>query len=223
MVSVEPIAIVSGARRRSVRPPRSAADGRSRRGTAPDRRADGGGHGVPQRVKVEPLMFHHGCVEHHGDPPAVSLSAANGVTEPGSMPRVSRISSAEPNEKRPLAPSGRCKDFSSMAASSSAVTRNTRALLVAQEQVLRVPARNLAAQRPRLLDREQRRMRHGRVGDAEPVEKGEKVVGGRGHGGYRGGLDAGIAGNANFGRNRDDPALVRRRQRPLTHPSGRAG
>jgi len=51
--------------------------------------------------------------------PAVSLIAANGVTEPGSTPRSSRKSSAEPNENRPEAPSSRCSDFSSIAASSS--------------------------------------------------------------------------------------------------------
>ena len=55
--------------------------------------------------------------------PAVSLMAANGVTEPGSTPSSSRISSAEPNENRPVAPSSRCSDLSSMTASSSATTR----------------------------------------------------------------------------------------------------
>ena len=56
--------------------------------------------------------------------PAVSLMAPNGVTAPGTTPSVSIIRSAEPNEKRPVAPSRRCSDFSSIAASSSAVTRN---------------------------------------------------------------------------------------------------
>ena len=58
-----------------------------------------------------------------------------------------------------------------------------RALLVLEEQVLGVPAGNRAAQRLRLLDREQRRMRHGRVRDAEAVEEGEQVVGRGGHDG----------------------------------------
>ena len=52
-----------------------------------------------------------------------------------------------------------------------------RALLVAQEQVLGVAAGNAAAQAPRLLDREQRRMADRRVRDAEAVEGGEKLGG----------------------------------------------
>jgi len=38
------------------------------------------------------------------------------------------------------------------------------------------------------------------VGDAEPVEEGEEVVGGRGHGGHWWATDAGAMRNANFGR-----------------------
>jgi hypothetical protein len=40
-----------------------------------------------------------------------------------------------------------------------------------------VPARNAAAQRLALLDREQRRVADGRMRDAEPVEMGKQVVG----------------------------------------------
>jgi hypothetical protein len=40
-----------------------------------------------------------------------------------------------------------------------------------------VTARDLPAQRPRLLDREQRRMRNGRVGDAEAIEQSEQFAG----------------------------------------------
>src|SRR5262245_50263274 len=57
------------------------------------------------------------------------------------------------------------------------------ALFVLQEQVLGVAARDLAAQRLRLFDREQGWVAHGRVGNAEPVEEREQVVGGGGHGG----------------------------------------
>ena len=49
-------------------------------------------------------MRHHGGVEHDCDPATLSLMAANGVTEPGSTPSRSRISSAEPKEKRPDRP-----------------------------------------------------------------------------------------------------------------------
>ena len=57
----------------------------------------------------------------------------------------------------------------------------TARLSCPQEQVLGVPAGNLAAQRLRLLDGEQRRMADRGVGDPKPVEIGEKVVGGGGH------------------------------------------
>src|SRR4051794_21038570 len=88
------------------------------------RAGDRGGHRIDQRVIVERFMLHHGGVEHHTHALLVSLSAANGVTAPGSTPSVSRIWSAEPKEKRPPAPSSRCSDLSSITASSSAVTRN---------------------------------------------------------------------------------------------------
>ena len=52
--------------------------------------------------------------------------------------------------------------------------------LVAQKQVLRVRARDRSAQPARVGDGEERRMPHGRVLDAEPVEKSEEVVGGGG-------------------------------------------
>src|SRR5262249_51639222 len=56
-----------------------------------------------------------------------------------------------------------------------------RALLVAQEEVLGVATRNLAAQRLRLPDREEGRMRHGAVRDTELIEQREQVGGGGGH------------------------------------------
>ena len=54
--------------------------------------------------------------------------------------------------------------------------------LVLEQKILAVAARQRPAQAPRLLDGEQRRVRHGRVRDAEPVEEGEKIVGGGRHG-----------------------------------------
>ncbi len=54
--------------------------------------------------------------------------------------------------------------------------------LVAQEQVLGMAARNLPAQSARLLDREQRRMLHRRMRDAEAVEIGKELVGRLRHG-----------------------------------------
>src|SRR5262249_62125912 len=68
------------------------------------------------------------------------------------------------------------------------------ALFVLQEQVLGVAAWDLAAQRLRLLDREQGGVAHGPVGNTEPVEEREQVVWGGGHGGR------GRAGWANWER-----------------------
>jgi hypothetical protein len=50
--------------------------------------------------------------------------------------------------------------------------------LVAQEQVLHMAARQLAAQALGILDRAQRRMSRCRAGDAERFEMGEQFVGG---------------------------------------------
>ena len=51
-----------------------------------------------------------------------------------------------------------------------------------EEQVLGVAAGDRAAQALRLLDGEQRRMAHRRMGDAEAVEGGEQLVGSGGQG-----------------------------------------
>src|SRR5262245_933619 len=68
--------------------------------------------------------------------PSVSFIAAKGVTAPGSMPSVARMSSAEPNEKRPEASSSRCSDLSSITASSSAVTRQSAPFLSLRNRFL---------------------------------------------------------------------------------------
>jgi hypothetical protein len=93
------------------------------------------------------------------------------------MPSTSRICSAGPNEKRPEAPSRRCSDLSSIAASLERRHQVERALLVLQEQVLGVAARDLPAQGLGFLDREQRRVAHGRMRDCEPVEKANRSSG----------------------------------------------
>ena len=210
MVSVELIAIASAAR-----PPIET-------GYDPGRMAgfgeepyqivarDGGGHGVPQRVKIEPRMRHHGGVEHHGDPPG------------GVVDRRERRHRAGLDAERLAHQVGRAEREAAVCA-KRAVQRfqldrgvlerahqEQRALLVAQEQVLGVAARDLAAQRPRFLDREQRRVRHRCMGDAEPVEIGEQVVGGRGHG-----AGIGIGSSASY--------AGRRRQCKFRPQSGRSG
>jgi hypothetical protein len=103
--------------------------------------------------------------------------AAKGVTDPGSTPRCSHGI-------------GRCEREPCRAEALVQALQGDRrilqrhdqievAALVAQEQVLGVASRDLAAQRLRLVDGEQRRMGHGGVRDAEPIEQSEQV-GGRG-------------------------------------------
>ena len=79
----------------------------------------------------------------------------------------------------------------SISASSSATTRKTCVLLVLEEEVLGVAAGDLAAQRPALLDGEERRMLDGRGRDAEPVEAGEEIGAAGGHGRVSRSEDAG--------------------------------
>ncbi len=100
--------------------------------------------------------------------PAVSLIAANGVTEPGSTPRSSRRSSAEPNENRPEAPRSRCSDFSSIAASSLATTRYGVPFLSRRNRFLVWPPGIAPRSSRAFLDGKHRRMGDGLVGDAEP-------------------------------------------------------
>src|SRR5262249_60365081 len=76
-----------------------------------------------------------------------------------------------------------------------------RPLLVLEEEVLGMAARNGSAQLLRLLDGKQRRMRHRRVGDAEPVEEGEEVGRSGGRGGRR---PAGVWG----GRGAEPPVVA---------------
>ena len=59
--------------------------------------------------------------------------------------------------------------------------KKRRALLVAQKQILGMPAGDGAAQIARLLDREHRRMGDGLVRDPERVQIGEKFVRRGGH------------------------------------------
>jgi hypothetical protein len=108
---------------------------------------------------------------------SVSFMAASGVTAPGSIPSVARISSAE-SEREP--PAGADEPMQRFELDHRVLERGDqeqRSLLVLEEQVLGMAAGNRPAQRLRLLDGEQRGVRHGRMCDAEPVESGEEVVG----------------------------------------------
>ena len=154
--------------------PRCAAVAGRRRNFTRSSRAIDGGHGVDQRMIVEGCVPHHGAVEHDRDAPVGVVDGAERRDRAGLDAERSAQQSGVPKEKRPPAPSRRCSDLRSIAASSSADDQEQRALLVLQEQVLGVPAGDLSAQRLRLLDREQRRMGHGAMGDAQPVEKAQE-------------------------------------------------
>jgi hypothetical protein len=54
--------------------------------------------------------------------------------------------------------------------------KKQRAALVLEKKILGVAARNLAAQELALLNREQGRMLHGGVPNAQPIEESEQIV-----------------------------------------------
>jgi hypothetical protein len=141
-----------------------------------------GRHGVAQRMIVEHPVLHHGGIEHHAHP------------DVGVVQRRERGDGAGLDAERRAQELGRA-EREAAAGAEPAVQRleldrriferhhqEQGVLLVLEEQVLGMAAGDLAAQRARLLDREHRRMGHGRVRDAEPVEIREQVVGGGGHG-----------------------------------------
>ena len=90
---------------------------------------------------------------------ARSLMAPKGVTAPGTTPSVSSRSSGLPKERRPRRRSADAAFFRSIAASSRATTRKSASFLSLRNRFLVWRARDLAAQRPTLLDGEERRMR----------------------------------------------------------------
>ena len=155
---------------RAVRPPRRAppetahdprAGGRSRRGSAPDRRA---------RSTVV-MVLTSGWKLSDRRAPSWRRRAPT-VTRPSRVVDERRTASPSPARRpasraaarpsrtrsRPLAPSSRCSAFRSIAASSSATTRNSASFLSFRNRFLVWPPGICAAQRARLLDREQRRM-----------------------------------------------------------------
>ena len=141
----------SGVRRAARKPARSAADGRSlRRNLTRSSRA------------IEVVMV---LTSGWQLMTACSISAASSttVTRPARVvdgaerrhragrrrPASPRISSAEPNEKRPVAPSRRCSDLQLDRGVLQRDHQEQRVLLVLEEQVLGVAAGNRAAQRLR--------------------------------------------------------------------------
>ena len=88
------------------------------------------------------------------------------MTAPGVTPSVSISRSGLPKESRPLAPI-RVQVLQVDGRFLGRDHQEERVLLVLEEQVLGVGARNLAAERLRLLDGEERRMLDRGGGDAE--------------------------------------------------------
>jgi hypothetical protein len=143
-------------------------------------------HRVGQRMRIDRGVRHQRRVEHHRDP-------LRGVVD-----RAERRHRAGRNTERfhhqvrgaEREPAGRAQSPVQRLQLDGGVLQRgdeeQRALLVAEKQVLGVAAGDAAAQAPRLLDREQRRMADRRVRDAEAVEGGEKLVGRGGRGGGQG-------------------------------------
>ena len=116
--------------------------------------------------------------------PAVSLMAANGVTEPGLDAKefAQELGGAE---RKP--PGGAKEPVQRFQLDRGVLARHDQvwgAFFVAQEQVLGMATRNRAAQLAAFLDGEYRRMGDGLVGDAEPIQIGEKLVRRGRHGRY---------------------------------------
>ena len=109
-----------------------------------------GGHGVDQRMKVERLVFHHRSIQHHGNAAGRVVDGGKRCYRAGLDAQQSRSRSEAPNENRPLAASTRCRLFS-----RCRVFRRHHQVdgvfLVAQKQVLGVPAGHLAAQSGRVV------------------------------------------------------------------------
>ena len=104
-----------------------------------------GRHGVDQRMEVHPLVRHQACVEHHRHPAVAIVHDREGVTEPGSTPSSSRSSSAEPKESAAGGADRLVQRASGRCGVVLGDDEEEAALLVLHEQVLGVPAGDLAA------------------------------------------------------------------------------
>src|SRR5215813_7115371 len=146
------------------------------------RARDRRGHGVDQGMTVDGCVAHQGGIEHNAHAPLAvvhrrerrdraGLDAERCAQEVGGAEREAAGGGEAPVQRFQL-------DHRILERRD----QEQRPLLVLEEQVLGVAARNGSAQLLRLLDGEQRGMRHRRVGDAEPVEEGEEVGRSGGHG-----------------------------------------
>ena len=141
-----------------------------------------GGIGIHQRVKVQDRVRHQAGIEDH-------RHAAVPVVNDGERGHRAGLDAerlahrfGRPERKPPGRANKPVQRFELDHGIFFGHDQEQRALLVAQEQVLAVPARRIfGAQRAGLLDRKGRRMPHRAVGNAEAVEKGEQFVGRGGH------------------------------------------
>src|SRR5262245_46904341 len=143
---------------------------------------DRGGHGVDQRVIVERLVPHHGGIEHYAHAPLGVIHCRKRGDRAGldAQRRAHELGRAERE-----AAGGLQQPMQRFELDHRVLERGDeveRALLVPEEQILGMAAGNSAAQRLRLLDSEQRRMRHRAVRDLQAVEEGEEIGGRGGHG-----------------------------------------
>jgi len=146
------------------------------------RARDRGGHGVDQGMTVERLVAHQGGIEHHAHAPLAVVHRRERRDRAGldAKRRAHEVGGAEGE-----AAGGGEAPMQRFQLDHRILERRDQEqcpLLVLEEEVLGMAARNGSAQLLRLFDGEQRRVRHRRVGDAEPVEEGEEIGRGGGHG-----------------------------------------
>ena len=148
---------------------------------------DVGRRRVLQRVVVEPLVAHHIGIQDHRHAPPLSLIRANGVTEPAGTPSTSISSSGLPKLRR-SEPSCLVQGLEVDMCAAQRHDKEQPVLLVLEEQVLGVPAGQLALEPGALGHREHRLVLERAGGDAELVEAGEQVLAGGWQGWGRAGL-----------------------------------
>ena len=136
-----------------------------------------GGARVDQRMKVEPFMAHHRFIQHDGNLSRFVIDCAEwrdgaGPNAPDLFQQFRR-----PERNAPLRPDFLMHPLEVDRCLFAQDEQEKAAFLVLDEQVFGVAARNVAAQNPRILNREQRRMIDGLGLDAERGQIGEQIFG----------------------------------------------
>src|SRR6185437_6948309 len=132
---------------------------------------------VDEGMKVQPLMAHHRFIEHDGNLacPVVDRAEWGDVARPNAPDLFQELGGAERNA--PLRPDFLMHPLEVDDGLLAEHQQEKATLPVLDEQVFRVAARNIAAQGPRVLDREQGRMVDGLGFDAERGEIGDEIFG----------------------------------------------